>query len=692
VAAKSYHYILSLVLAGSMLRPAVADNRPEKADDGRVDLQAARALFLSQVPAVTWLVKETPRPLADLSLAEFVPAAAPSQVPTIEANSEQRQPMQLGASLREQLIYGRGGAGKPRLPSPLRSLAERQALRVLDRLLHSDEKESAEETPPEKRKKDARPPANAGRRPEPRPPVAVDFELWPTENDVGRLTWVFARYRKQGDGEWQWLDAGRPREAAADNNLLHEPYPILPEHYSPASRRGYIAIFRDFFAADTRDLYEKPAFSECVWTTADKTAVYSAWRKTVERSAQRAFFEQASDAEKRQAVCIALPQPAQVGGKPLVLHVRATDNGVGVGRVQFLEQVEWVSPPEGRLLPLPLRQALHKLPLPVFPKSFDTEFKSDVQMLSGVTPLPGGPRLSRRNNADPQHQLELLLDHLEASYKKLGWQTRRQHFTWRGIPQSNLIAILPAGDSGASPGNAPARPPVVLADHIDTAFCEDAFARDSQRISAPGADDNAAATATLMRAAQVLTTIPQKDRKHDIWLVHLTGEEFPADDLGARRLVEDLLGTRTDILAFLLLDMIGHNPRRQPEFQLNAGGYFEAGGVSVQLAQIAAQISGRVTPSLRPVVYPQTDLRNYLYNTDGRIFAEAGFPVVHVSEVMNRYLINRSAYHDTQDTMANLNVEYAASVARVAIATTAVLAQLGLPQAQPAPASPPAQP
>jgi hypothetical protein len=53
-----------------------------------------------------------------------------------------------------------------------------------------------------------------------------------------------------------------------------------------------------------------------------------------------------------------------------------------------------------------------------------------------------------------------------------------------------------------------------------------------------------------------------------------------------------------------------------------------------------------------------------LYNTDGQIFSDIGIPVV---LFMENYDINRSGYHDTKDTMENIDLDYGASLAAIAI-------------------------
>ena len=72
--------------------------------------------------------------------------------------------------------------------------------------------------------------------------------------------------------------------------------------------------------------------------------------------------------------------------------------------------------------------------------------------------------------------------------------------------------------------------------------------------------------------------------------------------------------------------------------------------------------------ALRGEVRPPTDPRSSLYNTDGQIFSDAGIPVV---LFMENYDINRHGYHDTEDTMANIDLDYGAAVAAIAIESVA---------------------
>jgi hypothetical protein len=65
------------------------------------------------------------------------------------------------------------------------------------------------------------------------------------------------------------------------------------------------------------------------------------------------------------------------------------------------------------------------------------------------------------------------------------------------------------------------------------------------------------------------------------------------------------------------------------------------------------------------------DPHSTLYNTDGIIFSDTGIPVI---LVMENYDIHRSGYHDSHDTMENIDLDYGAAVSAIAIETIALLA------------------
>jgi len=282
-----------------------------------------------------------------------------------------------------------------------------------------------------------------------------------------------------------------------------------------------------------------------------------------------------------------------------------------------------------------------------------------------------------------------------------GWLNNQQRVTH----ERDLVVVIPGRDRKRA---------VIMADHYDTAYMEDVYGYThgggGPRLSAAGADDNHSATAALMLAAPILLDLSRAGRLDcDVWLVHLTGEEFPADCLGARtltqRLVEgnlkirlankrwrDLSGTR--IQGLYVLDMVAHNNDRDRDvFQICPGGSRQSLWLAYQAHRatqawnVAApgwnnrvdrrgrsrgrrSADGKTMPDI--ALHPQLsgevrtvhDPRSTLYNTDGQIFSDAGVPVV---LFMENYDINRHGYHDSHDTLENIDLDYGSAVAAIAI-------------------------
>jgi len=209
-----------------------------------------------------------------------------------------------------------------------------------------------------------------------------------------------------------------------------------------------------------------------------------------------------------------------------------------------------------------------------------------------------------------------------------------------------------------------------MADHIDTAFDEDRIFTQYEFIAVPGADDNSSASAALLRAAEML-----KDSRpaRTIWLVHFTGEEFPADCLGARWMVSSLLGEKKDIAGLVLLDMIGYAGVGASQFQINPGPH----AASIAMGRVALDAAADQAPDLTPLYEPRYSTRSFLYNTDGLIFSENGYPVVYINEHLNYYTkLMRDAYHDTSDTSDRMNFDFAVKLTKVSIETVARLADV----------------
>jgi hypothetical protein len=67
-------------------------------------------------------------------------------------------------------------------------------------------------------------------------------------------------------------------------------------------------------------------------------------------------------------------------------------------------------------------------------------------------------------------------------------------------------------------------------------------------------------------------------------------------------------------------------------------------------------------------VRPAWEPRSTLYNTDGQIFSDVGVPVV---LFMEDYDIARRGYHDSHDTMANIDLDYGSALATIVLESVA---------------------
>ncbi len=373
-------------------------------------------------------------------------------------------------------------------------------------------------------------------------------------------------------------------------------------------------------------------------------------------------------------------------------------------------------------------------------RSFEVQYWKDIAFLSAgkyVNKANSDCILDRVTQKRLKHRhrdLEALGDYLLAYYRGVAakrgmdekvlvgdlpfrWKTDFDFDWWEGwvknqdglTQERNLMVAIPGRDRKRA---------VIMADHYDTAYMEDIYYKDQggsgARLAASGADDNHSATAALMRAAPIFCDLSREGKLGcDIWLIHLTGEEFPSDCLGARHLCQKLVEgklklrlaegqerdlSKVQVEGVYVLDMVAHNnDSSRDKFQISPGRGPEATWLAYQ-AHIANEIwnscthvwnqrlsrrgrsRGKRSPDKKIIpeialhaklngqVRLPRDPMSTLYNTDGQIFSDAGIPVV---LFMENYDINRKGYHDSRDTMANIDLDYGAAVVAIAIEAVA---------------------
>jgi hypothetical protein len=276
--------------------------------------------------------------------------------------------------------------------------------------------------------------------------------------------------------------------------------------------------------------------------------------------------------------------------------------------------------------------------------------------------------------------------------------------------ERNILVVIPGKNRGEA---------VVMGDHYDTAYMEDYYydwrGGDGSRIGAHGADDNDSATATLLQGAPIFLQLAKEGKlERDVWLIHLTGEEFPSDCMGARvfcqALIEQTLKlhlvdedrwidlAETKVVGALVMDMIGHSRDNAHNiFQISPG----KSEASLRLAY-EAHLANEVwnvqatewnqhptrqglgssvrskDPKKIPDIarHPQLDgeVRTFdnpqssVFNTDVQIFSDIGAPCI---LMMEDYDISRTGYHDTHDTVENIDLDYAAALSAICLETIA---------------------
>jgi hypothetical protein len=159
--------------------------------------------------------------------------------------------------------------------------------------------------------------------------------------------------------------------------------------------------------------------------------------------------------------------------------------------------------------------------------------------------------------------------------------------------------------------------------------------------------------------------------------------------------------SNTRIMGTFVMDMIGHNrDSAQDIFQISPGKSTQSLKIAyhahlanmcwnalaqewnkkperIHLRRGERIMGGKMIPdmaqhlSLFGEVRTQFDPYSSIYNTDGQIFSDIGIPVV---LFMENYDLNRTGYHDTFDTMENIDLDYGSAFAAIAIETAARVA------------------
>jgi hypothetical protein len=176
---------------------------------------------------------------------------------------------------------------------------------------------------------------------------------------------------------------------------------------------------------------------------------------------------------------------------------------------------------------------------------------------------------------------------------------------------------------------------------------------------APGADDNASGTATVLEAARLLSNYPSK-----YTIVYALWDEEEQGLLGSQNYVYQALATNEDIQGVINIDMIGWDSDDDMKLWVNTRDTAN----SVYLSDMTVQVNTSYQIGLDPQVL------NPGSGSDNLVFWYFGFSAIGVEEL---YGIDwNDYYHTTEDKIDKFNLAYFHRCAKMVIGTLAALAEL----------------
>jgi len=482
----------------------------------------------------------------------------------------------------------------------------------------------------------------------------VEFETWPTLDDWGLVTWNISRYRKNESDEWKWLDASLWNKPDGDSDPTE---PVFTKVLDPRLPEDFDKLFNNIPAG----LYDRPIFGAAVWTTKDGKQAYGGWLDSSDLATA------GTDLKNSGLLAHIVFPPARFNGKPKSFVVQVTS-----GAVIWPGEISWTSEVKRRLSSQKYSPIFTK-----WPHDFEPRYLEHVQRASGEIPVhtPSGKVIDFRKmgSGQPDHHIVEYLEYLKTEHyeKKIkskipGLSIELDHFMWQKIPEANLIVKIP----GTLPRDK--NRPIIFVDHVDKAIAEDHYAKTNEKITTGGADDNGTATAAELMASEIYAErYLEKPPAHDIWLFHITGEEYPGSSLGARHQVGRMLKQGQMITGVIDMDMLGHHPEHSKRFQINPGP--TAG--SWKIAQAILNASQIHAARWTPIVRLPYSRKGYDTQTDGEVFRLVGYD--HVTSNEDKGLNHRRGdknYHELGDESSLLDIPYASDHVKTLIEAAAELA------------------
>ncbi len=249
-------------------------------------------------------------------------------------------------------------------------------------------------------------------------------------------------------------------------------------------------------------------------------------------------------------------------------------------------------------------------------------------------------------------QLGEAAQYLANQYTALGLTVTYDALLSGGLPITNVVAELP----GVGPGRDHI---YILCAHYDSIA---GGSRSNPSSPAPGADDNASGSAAVLEAARILS---QYRFDRTIRFIHFAGEEQGMVGSQHYALAAAQRGDLID--GVINLDMIGYEsvPPNDHIVEVHAGTMPASGGLADAFISSIAEYDLQLVP--QKLTSSSTD------RSDHSSFWYRGYPaILGIEDYTGDF--NQFNYHQTSDTLANLQPSMMVEYTRACVATLAWLA------------------
>jgi hypothetical protein len=244
-----------------------------------------------------------------------------------------------------------------------------------------------------------------------------------------------------------------------------------------------------------------------------------------------------------------------------------------------------------------------------------------------------GPRLTTTQACEDAGE------YIYNEFIKMDLEARYQEWTHNSLFGNNIEATLPGIDSSSDEI-------YIICAHYDTVS------------GSPGADDDGSGVAAVLTAAEVMSSY---SFNHTIKFVAFSGEEQGL--YGSRYYVEEAVSNNDNIIATLNADMIGFAESENDESKLKV--FYD--DQSEWLTTFTTDISQEYYDYLELEIIPG----GYSWGSDHYYFWQAGYDALFYFEYnFNDY------YHSPQDTIENMNIQYAVKSTKLIISTLGELSEI----------------